>query len=135
MGADEAVDALSVHEVGAQEACEGERGFDGSPGGLCEAEEQPGAQGDGDLYAHGILADAEEVLDLEVLLDPPEEQLDGPAPFVEIGDVPGRGLEVVGEEAQHLAGVGPDPNLAHRPGASGSRERRDMRANTFLQRI
>ena len=85
MGCDEAVDALSVHEVGAHEAGEGERGYDGFLRGLGEAEEQIGDQGDGDLDAHGIFADAEEVLDLEVLLDPPEEQLDGPAPLVEIG--------------------------------------------------
>lgn len=36
-------------------------------------EEQKGDEGDGDLNAHGVFRRAEEVLDLEGLLDPAEE--------------------------------------------------------------
>ena len=99
MGSAELVDALSAHKIGAHEGGEGERGFDGAPVGLGEVEQQVSDRGDGALDADRILAGAEEVFDLEVLLDPFEEQLEGPAPLVEVGDVPGRGLEVVGEDA------------------------------------
>ena len=69
-GSVELVDALSVHEIGAHEACEGERGFDGAPVGLGEAEQQISDRGDGALDADRILAGAGEVFDLEGLLDP-----------------------------------------------------------------
>src|SRR3546814_8931756 len=43
-----------------------------------------------------------------------EEQLDGPAALVEVGDLLSRGIEVVAQDAQDLAGLDPDPNLANR---------------------
>ncbi len=101
-GSDEAVDALPAHGIGAHEAGEGERGFDDTPGGPGAVEQRTGDRGDGGPDAHGIGADAEEVADARGLLDPPEEQLEGPVPLVEVGDVPGRGLEVVGEDRNNL---------------------------------
>ena len=44
--------------------------------------------------------------DFQRLLDPAEEQLDLPAALVELGDLLGGGVEVVGEDAQRLAGLG-----------------------------
>ena len=66
------------------------------------------------MDAHRILAGAAETGDLEGLPDPAEEQLDRPAPPVEIGDFLGRGVPVVGQDAQHLARAGHDPPFAHR---------------------
>jgi hypothetical protein len=47
------------------------------------------------LKAHGILAGAQETGDLEGLLDPAEEQLDRPAPAIEVSDLLSRCVEVV----------------------------------------
>ena len=96
---DESVDTSPVHEVGADESGEGERCFDGGLCGLCDAEEQEGDKSDGNLDAQGVLAGAEKVPDPEGLLDPSEEQLDGPSSFVELGDLSGAGIEVVGQDA------------------------------------
>src|SRR6476661_9052292 len=79
-----------------------------------DAQQQISDQGDDDLNAHGVLGGTEEAGDPEGLLDPAEEQLDGPAALVEPGDVLGGGVEVVAEEAQDLAGLGLDADLAHR---------------------
>jgi hypothetical protein len=45
------------------------------------------------LDAHGVLRGAQELGDFEDLLDPAEEQLDGPAALVEVGDFLGAGIE------------------------------------------
>ena len=42
------------------------------------------------------------MLDPEDLLDPAEEQLDRPATFVEIGNLAGWRIEIVGDDAQNL---------------------------------
>ena len=65
--------------------------------------EKPKAGGP-DLGLDGVLGGAEEAFDLEVLLDPFEEQLDLPAAFVKLGDGERRHGEVVGQEGQGLAG-------------------------------
>jgi len=46
---------------------------------------------------------ADEVMQLEVLLHPLEEQLDLPAAFVEVGDLGRRRAQVVGHQGQHPA--------------------------------
>ena len=74
---EQAIDWASVHQVGAHETGEGEQALDGGLCGIGEAEEQKGDEGDRDLNAHGVFRGAEEVLDLEGLLDPAEEQLSG----------------------------------------------------------
>jgi len=53
--------------------------------------------------------------DLERLLDPPEEQLDLPATFVQAGDLLCLGSQIIGEQAQYLAGVDPDLDFANQP--------------------
>jgi hypothetical protein len=78
-GFQETVDALFVHEVDAYEAGKGERAFDCGLCFLCQVQEQIGDQGHGYLDAHGILAAAHEMLDLQGLLDPFKKQLNGPA--------------------------------------------------------
>ena len=103
-----------MHEILEHEADEGERALDDRLVGLGDAQQEKGDQGDRDLDAHGIFGRAEEMADLQGLLDETEEQFDGPAALVEIGDLPGRGIEVVGQDAQYLARVGSDGDLAHR---------------------
>src|SRR6202008_3589104 len=49
----------------------------------------------------------------EGLLDPAEEQLDGPTSAVEISDLLCAGIEVVRQDAQYLSGIGRDPHLPH----------------------
>jgi hypothetical protein len=105
---EESIDGSPVHEVGAHETSEGERAFDGCCGVLSQPQQQEGDEGDSHLDTHGILGGAEEVADLEGLLDPAEEQLDLPAAPVEVSDLLGRGMEIVGEDTQLLAGLGVD---------------------------
>jgi hypothetical protein len=114
LGVDEAIEAAAVHQVEAHEAGEGERAGDRLLPGLSQTQQQEGDQGDGDLDAHGVFASAEEAPDFEDLLDPAEEQLDRPAPLVEIGDFLGRGVKVVRQDAQYLAAIELDLDLAHR---------------------
>src|SRR3970040_2673687 len=69
--------------------------------------------GDPHLRLHGVLRGPEERLDPELLLDPPEEELDLPALLVQQGDAfRGKG-KLVGEEDQVPPGFRvdiPDPS-------------------------
>ncbi len=62
--------------------------------------------GDGapDLRFDCVLAVVDEAFDMQMLLDPLEEQLDLPAAFVQCGDRQCRQSRVVGQEHQRLAG-------------------------------
>src|SRR6185312_4258965 len=88
-GIEEAVERSAMHQVDANRAGEGERAGHRLLPGLSQPQQQKSDQRDRDLDAHSILADAEKAADFEGLLDPPEEQLDCPAPLVEIGDLLG----------------------------------------------
>ncbi len=69
---EEPVDAICVHEIGPDEPREGERALNGllrCPG---EVQQREGNQRDSDLDPYGVLAGAEDVLDLQGLLDPAE---------------------------------------------------------------
>ena len=71
----------------------------------CDAQQQISDESCHDLDGDGVAAAAEEVGDLQVLLEPFEEQFDLPARLVERGDLgSGRG-EVVGDEHDLAAGV------------------------------
>src|SRR5687768_6900212 len=65
-----------------------------------------------DLDGDGIATGAEEVVDLEVLLDPFEEQLDLPTGLVETGDFGGRGNEIVAQHRDLAPGVDPHADQA-----------------------
>src|SRR6266702_1694977 len=78
IGFEEAIDGPSVHEIGADEASEGERALNSFLPGLGEPEQQEGDESDGDLDADGIFGSADEAGDFEGLLDPAEEEFDGP---------------------------------------------------------
>src|SRR6267142_4656940 len=108
------IDCSAVHEVGADQPGEDDRAWNGFLGGLGKAQQQEGDQCDRNLDAYGILGGADKASDLEGLLDPAEEQLNGPAAAIEIGEFLGAGIEIVRQDAQYLAGVVRDPNFAHR---------------------
>ena len=108
----EIFDRADVHEVGSDEPGEREQACLGQLRPVSDPEDEESDQRDGDLRLDCVLAGAEKALDLEVLLDPAEEQLDLPASLVELGDALGRRLEIVGEEPQCAAGVDDDGDLA-----------------------
>lgn len=66
--------------------------------------EQVGDQRHVDLGEHGVSGVSDERLDLEVLLDEPEEDLDLPAILVDVGDGAGREGHVVCQELERLSG-------------------------------
>src|ERR1700730_16057210 len=74
-----------------------------------DAQQQIGDHGGEELQPDGVWVVAEEGPDLEVLLDPPEQQLDLPACLVEAADLDGRALEVVGEEGDLGSIIAPPP--------------------------
>jgi hypothetical protein len=69
-------------------------------------DEQINGDGAPDLGAHRVGAGAIKGFDAQVLLEPFEEQFDLPASAIELGDGQRRDGEVVGQEDQHLAGLG-----------------------------
>ncbi len=79
-----------MHQVGADEAGEGERARDDLLSSVRETQQQECDERHGDLDADGILRCAEEFPDPQRLLDPAEEQLDLPSLLIEIGDDLGR---------------------------------------------
>ena len=98
---------FSMHEIGAHESNELEEARDVFDDLMQGAQEKKGDQRDRDLDAHGVFRSSDEFRDPERLLHQPEEQLDLPAAPVEIGDLLRRRVEIVGQEAQGLAGLGP----------------------------
>src|SRR6266851_1005611 len=79
-----------------------------------DAQQEVGDHGGQQLQADGVGVAAEEGRDLEMLLEPAEQQLDLPACLVEAADLDGRALEVVGEEGDLGSVVAPQANAAHR---------------------
>src|SRR5262249_53492216 len=110
-GLEQAIDPATLHEIGADQAGEGELAVHGLLRGLCEPQQQKGDESDGDLDANSIVGGSEEASDFQGLLDPPKEQLDGPAALVEVSDLLRAGVEIIGENTQNLAAIGRHTNL------------------------
>src|SRR5436190_17987544 len=89
------IDLPAVHEVGADQPGEDDRTLNVFLSGLGQAQQQEGDECDRNLDAYGVLGCADEAGDLEGLLDPAEEQLNGPAPAVEISDLLCTGIEII----------------------------------------
>src|ERR1700751_102068 len=68
-----------------------------------DAQQDEGNHGGQDLQADGVLGSAEEASDVEVLLDPSEQQLDLPPRLVESSDLDGRPRRVIGHQGEPLA--------------------------------
>lgn len=88
-------------------------------GGPEEAQQDEGDEGDVDLRFDGIFVAAKEAFDLEVLLDPLEQQFDLPALFIESGHFAGRAGEVVGDEDERRFALPCDPDFAQIRGIEG----------------
>jgi hypothetical protein len=120
----------AMHEVGADEPRKGERARHDPAGLMRQTQQQEGDQRGDDLNPNRILGGAEEVGNLQSVLDPAKEQLDVPSALVQSRDVLGFGVEIVGEDPQHLAGVDNHLDLAcgarHRIAAGGGEPRRQM---------
>ena len=101
------MDRSEVHQICAHEAGEYEKACDCGLRGVCQAQQQIDDEGDGDVGAHGVLGAADEVVDLEGVLDPAEEQLDVPTLLVNAGDGLGGSGGIVGDDAEHGASVEP----------------------------
>jgi hypothetical protein len=71
-----------------------------------DAQQHQGDPRDIDLGAHGGFAAPETAADLEVLLEPFEQQLGVPTLLVEPGAVGGRALEVAGPQIERLVLAG-----------------------------
>src|SRR6267154_4082549 len=84
-----------------------------------DAQQEVGNHGGQQLQSDGVGVATEEGRDLEMLLDPSEQQLDLPAPLVEAADLDGGALEVVGEEGDLGSVVALETNAAHRDGELG----------------
>src|ERR1700746_153868 len=110
----QSIDRASVHEIDADEASELKRAADDALGGLSQAQEKKRNEGNGDLNADRVFADADEVGDPQGLLDPAKKQLDFPALLVKIGDVLSQRIEVVGHDAENFAGLDHDANFTNR---------------------
>jgi hypothetical protein len=72
-GIEQAVERSAMHQIEANQTGEGEQAGNRLLPGLSQPQQQKGDQRDGDLDAHGILADAEKAADFEGLLDPSSE--------------------------------------------------------------
>ena len=73
---------------------------------LDDGDEDVGGHGAPDLGLHCVLAGAQEALDVQVLLDPLEEQFDLPSAFVQRGDRLRWQCCIVGQEVKRRARLG-----------------------------
>src|SRR5271154_7629196 len=104
-GFEKVSDGAAVHEVCADERGEGERAGDEFGSVVGQSQQQECDQRDRNLNANRVFGSSEEVANLQGLFDPSKEQLDSPSPLVQVGDVLRAGVEIIGEDAQHLAGI------------------------------
>jgi diguanylate cyclase (GGDEF)-like protein len=84
-----------------------------------DAQQQIGNHRSKHLQTDRIVVGAEELLDVEVLLDPSEQQFNLPAALVEGGDLDGRSSQIVGQKRHYAAGVAPDLDASQRYRQSG----------------
>src|ERR1700755_315109 len=112
-GLDQAIDGAAVHEIGADQSGEDGGTLDGFLSGLNQTQQQEGDECDCDLDANSIFGGADEAGNLEGLLDPAEEQLDGPTSLVEIGNILCAGIQIVRQDTQDLSVVSRNAQLPH----------------------
>jgi len=101
-----------VHQVGGNQAGKGEWASHCLLRRLRQAQQLKGDQSDSNLNANRVFRGADKAGDFECLLDPAEEQFDGPSSLVQIGDDLGWSGQVIGHDPQDLAAVDDDPQLA-----------------------
>ena len=80
----------------------------------CQAQQQIGDHRGDDLQADGVIVVADKLANIEVLLDPAEQQFDLPAALVEGRNLDRCALEIVGDESDCLAAVAFDLDASQR---------------------
>lgn len=80
-GREKLANGPAVHQIGFDQPGEGERAFHDLVGIVNQPQQQEGDHRHRDLDANRRFAGSKEVVDLEGLFDPAEEQLDGPTPL------------------------------------------------------
>ena len=75
---------------------------------MCEAKKQIGDHRCDDLQTNGVIVLAHELFEIEMLLDPAEQELDLPAALVEGRNLDRRAFEIVGDEGDHSTFVTSD---------------------------
>ena len=101
-----------MHQICTDHPGEGEWARNDPVGVVGQAQQQKCDQRNRNLNANGVLGGSEKMADFQDLLDPSEEQLDRPATFVQISDVSRAGGQIIGKDAQRLAGLDNNPNFA-----------------------
>ena len=96
-------DVASVKDALGDEVGEAQDGHGDAVSARCNAQQRVGDHCGKELQADGIFVVAEELADLEMLLDPAEQKLDLPAAFVKGCDLDGRTFEIVGQQCDGLA--------------------------------
>src|ERR1700681_3293591 len=79
-----------------------------------ETQEQVGDHRSDDLQTNGVVVLAHELAEVEMLLDPAEQQLDLPAALVERRNLDRRAFEIVGDESDRSASVAFDLDASQR---------------------
>src|SRR6266849_5427029 len=103
-----------MHQVGAYESSRFKQGLFFLRHLVQYSQQQESDQRDGDLNANRVLGTADKMGDFQGLLHHAEEQLDLPAPLVEVGDFFGGGVQIVGQNAQGPASLHSHDDLAYR---------------------
>src|SRR5258708_2425017 len=102
-----------MHEICTDQPGEGERAFHDLVGVVRQTQQDESNEGYRDLNTDGILGGPEEVADFQGLFDTSKEQLDGPSTLVQVGDFLCADGQIIGEDAQYLAGLDYDLDFAH----------------------
>ncbi len=84
-----------------------------------EAQEQIGDHRGDDLQADGVVVVADELVKIEMLLDPAEQQFDLPAALVESRNLDCGAFEIIGDESYCSAFVTPDLDASQRDRQAG----------------
>src|SRR5580704_15160167 len=101
----DAGDRFAQEEGEADELSEADRRHGKAMQARGDAQQEEGDHGGQDLQANGVVGASDEAADIEMLLDPSEQQLDLPSGLIEGGDLDGGPRHVVGQQFEGLAAL------------------------------
>src|SRR6266446_9064860 len=107
-------DGSAFEQAGAHEVCKAQCQQVRAAVARGDAQQQISNHGGKDLQTNGVFGTAKETADFEMLLDPPEQQLDLPAFAIERGDTPGRALQIVAQDGEQTTILAPQHDAAQR---------------------
>src|SRR5580658_1476744 len=112
-------DGLSHEKAVSDEFREAQGGHFHPVDARCDTKEEISNHCRQDLQANGVVVVAEEIPNVEMLLDPAKQQLDLPAGLIERGYLHRGAVHVVGDEGDYTALIALDANAAQRDGQLG----------------